>query len=271
MLLRLGLVLFVIAGGFSPAHATDVASCGQEIAAGDTADLTADLDCSGPFGVELGRGATLAMHGHTITMEQPTAVSAVNCANGCRVVGPGALVHPRADVSVDDAVDGVRVLAGRLVASDLDVSGFNEGINATLAAGATLTDVDAHGCSSIGISGRRLKLADVTANDNGTVALENFHGAGISGETIKGHDVTALNNVDTGIAGATVILADATVAGGYLGVSGISRVKLIDSSATGALVYDVRSVHLPKLVNTTCDHSGTSQPPFIHWGVCALD
>lgn len=275
MLIRLVAVLVsVVALGPSAAIATDVTSCGQQIAAGEHADLTTDLDCSGAFGVELGRHATLELHGHTITMDQPTAVAAVTCLNGCVVDGPGTLVHPRADLATDDPVDGIRVFRGRLVASDLDISGFNEGINTILAhAGATISDVDAHDCSAIGIAGHRLALANVTANDNGTVNATTFqqYGTGISGGAVKGQHVTATYNVEAGIAGARVTLTSALVTGSAIGVSGINHVKLTDSSVTGASVADVRSAHEPKVVNTPCDHSSSTTPPFTPWGVCALD
>ncbi len=84
--------LACIALAVSAAHASDITTCGQTVAADDTGVLQADLDCSSaPVGVWLLRGATLDLNGHTISAGDFSyaTVAGVRRVGGSNPVGHG--------------------------------------------------------------------------------------------------------------------------------------------------------------------------------------
>jgi len=91
-------VLFLLLAP-SAGHSHVISGCGEEVAAGDVAYLTADLDCrgSGSEGVVLSDGSRLVMGGHSIVGDpddEGGPWQGVRCKTGtvCTVDGPGSIV-----------------------------------------------------------------------------------------------------------------------------------------------------------------------------------
>ena len=88
------------------ADALDVTACGVVAAPGEVATLEADVDCTQgsaefpDWGITLGRGATLDLNGHTLTLEPSAGIGAVQCTSRCEVAGPGAITGAGSGVAI---------------------------------------------------------------------------------------------------------------------------------------------------------------------------
>jgi hypothetical protein len=247
------------------AHAVDVTACGQTIHPREIGVLQNDLTCSsGGVGVRLENGAVLDLGGHSITLGLSTAI-AVECLARCSVLGPGTLTTS----SSGHGGGIVSAAKGRVVVTGVQLSGFVIPIQAPFAR-VTLTDSTIQD-GTLGVDARRIDVEDVT------IATEAI-GTCITGFTgrVRGTNL-ALSGCNTGIqVGKAVDLSGLTWTGGSIGVITEKRVKLVDSSVTGASVADVVSARLPRLVDTACDRSARVDSDGIidttlAWGVCALD
>jgi len=104
--LTFGAVALLLSGVASSTHATDVTTCGQTIAAGDTGVLQADLTCSsGAFAVQLMHNARLQLNGHTLARVDDAGGSGTATVLGSgdgmaarfKILGPGTIAGTSAD------------------------------------------------------------------------------------------------------------------------------------------------------------------------------
>jgi hypothetical protein len=258
-------ILLLLVAWVPAANAFLVAFCGQEVPPGETSYMRDDLACGGGFEsrISVARKARLVMGGHRLTVRRPDigqAAIGIICPNGCTIEGPGTIVGP------GDGQDGMAILQerGRLTATDVDISGFNDGVLVFPQGRMTATRVTVHDCSRTGIVAGKLSATDVTVRD---VA----GGTGISSlGQVKGVGIIATGN-HTGIqASRSVKTSNAVVTGnGSFGIVSTS-IKLRDSTVTGNGVFDLSSTRRPQLVNTTCERS-TDENMLGSWGVCSLD
>ncbi len=253
------------------ARALDITSCGQVVPDGETGILQADLVCPpappGPpyFAVQLNRGATLEMNGHSITGQQ----LGVFCFGDCTVRGPGEITG--ASSNAIGAPIGIRVDV-----SDLDIHD-NHGIMDVAGSKLTLANITASH-NAYGIRAASLKATNVTINDNAGDAL-------LVQKRLIATDVTVTNTGEGGISTLGSIRATRLVVSGAAGVGLFSRgrAKLMDSSVTGSgfLALDLVTGRKPRLLGTsTCGHSAglvkdPANPGMLligpTWGVCASD
>lgn len=264
------------------AQALDITTCSQTVPAGDTGNLTGDLDCpslTGAAAVILEQRAVLAMNGFTIRAGG-FPLWAVSCDDRCTVQGPG------------------EVIGGAIVAQR----------------GLTLTDVDIHDIpqGTVGVQAfagpgllhpGSLRLTNVTVTDVGgdcvvggkvtanNVTVTRCATIGLSGiRSVRGTTVTATDNGWSGVLSRRVVL-DGLVAHGNgvssllgvhsygAGVQASRGARLLNSVVTGnkflGVDLDILTARPPVLTATTCDHSGRgnefSRVPVPSWGVCSLD
>jgi hypothetical protein len=259
MRLALGLLLLLP----RLAAATDVDTCGQEVARGDTGVLVGDLDCSAATGilaaVLIGNHATLQLNGHTITAPPDADGVVTNVSRHGTITGPGTIRGgltnvvsgyghlALSDVSLEDATEGaVQSEPGSLELTNVSVNSLGFGVSARkiLANGLTVTTAQ-HDC----ILGRQLRGSDVTVSGCAT---------GISlTSTARVVRLDDRDNVTVGITAKAVLLEDSTVTGNkFLGAP-----------------LDILTRRVPQLVNTTCDVSRQRIGDAVGatWGVCASD
>jgi hypothetical protein len=259
--IALGAVLLV-----GVAHAVDVTTCGQTLHPGDVGVLQNDLTCITGSGIRLENGSVLDLGGHTLTI-QMSSFTAVECLARCSVLGPGVLTRVGAGPGGGGVVSNGK---GRVIVTGVVLDGFAIAIEAPFAR-LSLTNTTIQN-SILGADARRIDVDNVTIT---TVASPSNTCLTAFTNRIRGQDVT-LGGCGVGIqVGRSVDLTRLTWANGSIGVITRRRIRLVDSSVTGASTVDVASGRLPRLVNTTCDHSlrldssGVITPE--PWGVCASD
>lgn len=280
-----------------PAGAVDITACGQLVPDGQIGVLQVDLDCGGAFntcfadpalacakdpactdtgcgGLMLRNGATLEMNGHTVA--NGIVLCPYGVSRNCSVVGPGIIAGGY----------GLFAQINLSASGGLDVHGGQSGIVA-LKGKAFLQDVTVSGVSNnYGIVVyRRLRLVNVTSNNNQVgvfayngpvigsgLTTNNNHGAGV--QSYGRLNVTGLmatgNGEDTEYTGGGVVdqvgsvrLENSVVTGNFSG-SSFSQLKPLD-------VYTKKR---PRLIDTTCDHSGIfiyQGTNLVPWGVCSQD
>jgi len=249
-----------------PASAIDISTCGEMIPRGQTGRLVADLACSGGYAVVLEQSATVDLNGHSITTSN--GGSGVSClGRRCSVVS--AVATP-GDMS--DADGGINATFGivasdlrRLTVANVSITSFTFGIRVPDAR-VSLTDVTVSDCPNVGILATKLRLANVTANNN-------KHGMGAS-RSVSGSNVTAIGNQEFGIdstGGRVKIDGVLSTGNGRFGV--FARiVKLANGTVTGNGEVDIVALRRPpRLINITCDSSASGPLPSPSWGVCSLD
>ena len=249
------------------AHAVDITACGQTVAPREIGVLQNDLTCNGPgFGVRLDNGAVLDLGNHTLTIEGVTPIG-VECFARCSVLGPGTVAR----VGLGPSGGGIVATAkSRVTVTGATLDGFAIAIHTPFAR-LVISDTTIQN-SHNGIDARRIDVTDVTIT-----AAPQFGNNCITGVTgrIRGQNLT-LGGCTNGIyVGRKVDLTGLTWSGGDIGVRTNKRVKLEDSSITGATTADIASARPPRLVNTTCDRSAIVDSDghitSATWGVCAND
>jgi hypothetical protein len=232
-----------------PAHALDLATCGQVIAAGEVGVLRADLSgCD--YGVALGDHAVLEMAGHSIAANN---LGVLCSAPRCTVRGPG------------------------------DISGGQVGIWGYYPTGnVEVSDVDIHDSNLSGIeNARRARVTNVSVRRVGFGALNPEYSAGIYVDKLRGTNVTAADNAGYGVLGGTSAKLTALTAtgNGNAGIAGQGHTLLRDSVVTGNDGYergiDLVAYRRPRVIDTTCGLSSspgpTAEEPGPPWGVCTGD
>lgn len=208
------------------AGAIDLDACGMVVEPGQTARLTADLDCGPlpewPFstrGIRLQPGATLELNGFALRGDGSGV--GVECGPGkrartraCTVVGPGEISGFYAgmngggcrmvarDVTIRENTVGVLgPLACRLDAEELTVTdNLEDGVWVWRLRARGLV---ASGNGDAGIRTGRLAARDVFATGNGEIGVVQFTTRGRLGRLV---DSTVLGNVLTDIAAVRVRL-----------------------------------------------------------------
>jgi hypothetical protein len=267
-----------------PAAAVDVTSCGAVVPAGQIGVLMADLDCTGSPStvpnVELQRGATLDMNGHSLSRQDDggEAAIAILCpARGrCTITGPGTIFG-----HVYVSSGGNQILRD-ITAHDVEagILAYIHGAVPTRFGKLHLTNVIVSGATYGGVVANRIKAENLQV----TGAQE---GWGIQGG-VRGTNIVASANVGGGIVGKRIRI-DGLVAtnngvpgsplgGGVYAPSG--SVRLLNSTVTGNHFnygevdwpFDIIA-HRAVLTNTTCGHSVHDGKGGISGtlGVCAGD
>ena len=305
--------IFVVSGmlwlaSANAARATDIATCGATVAAGDTGVLQADLVCPNDFfGVRLLTGSTLQLNGHSIAGGVNTFATVLGVARvddqapdeggpgRFTIVGPGEIAGPGPDPNTFVSTQAcVTLQNGRATITSLtgviDIHGCNWGIVGYILqyndnkAHAAIDHVILHNNSQGGIEVRNLTASQVTAYGNHDVGIHaistavvtdcNSHdngGQGVfAGRTLKGSNVTVTNNFAGAESFRTLTLTNLTATGNTERGVEARHEKLTDSTVTGSGVVDIFTATPPRLVNTTCGTSLNSTTQAT-WGVCAND
>ena len=269
-----------------PGFALDITSCDSVVPKNQVGELRNDLVCThttgrcadqpelacdvGPFGigcpsgpcinmaVVLGDRATLRLNGHEIHGTE----MAVVCRRGCSVEGGGGLIA--------DAGIGIRQWSRkRMSVSDTRFENDGWAINAAyFARRMTLRNVAVDGLGT-GIYG-----TDVVATN---VHVADLPGCGYGGslyaDKLRGTSFSAGYVYVQGRIDVSDLTVLADCGNGLVSAKG--RIKLTDSSITGASQADVLAFKKPSLTNTVCNRSAVIDkagvPTGADWGVCALD
>jgi hypothetical protein len=270
----LGFACVAVLAQVGTSGATDITSCGETVAAGDTGDLQADLDCGTDFyffGVRLLANSTLRLNGHSIVGGPNTfaTVLGVTYADDeepdeagrgkFMIVGPGEIAGAGADPqSYATTRACVTLQNGRATLTSptgvIDIHGCNFGVAgyileySTNRARVTLDHVVVHDNSQEGVTVRKITASHVTAYGN--------HESGLTASsTLIVDDVDSHDNVHgNGLYGArTVKGSNVTVTGNYCGVSSTRAVTLTNLSSianTGVCGVQGRRVRLTDSVVT---------------------
>jgi hypothetical protein len=247
-----------------PAYAVDVTSCGQEVAAGETAILAQDLVCDAatPAAVRLQSRSRLDLNGFSISGVPGDAPAAgIHCERSCTIDGPGTVSN------MGSAIDaGQGGGTGRVIARNLTVSGSGSGISAVR---MKLMGVVSTG-NGLGIDAYTLRADDTEVRGN--------TGTGVRAVRLGGVGLTTSSNgVDGVIAIAGARLRNFTALGnGRWGLWSGARATLSDATLTGNTSGDVATAIRPRLLNTVCETSVVADPQAINsslgtWGVCLND
>jgi hypothetical protein len=259
------LALGIVLSFATAAAAVDITACDQEVPAGQTGVLTTDLDCSsdtepGSYAVELERGATLDMQGHTITGPQ----WAVYCPGPgkCTVTSttgtPGTLKGAEA---------GIWTPASKVVVSNVHLAGNAYAISNNPK--TTLTDVS-FADNGFALSTQSLRATNVTVTGE--------CGNGYCLDMGKGR-IDGLVTADTGPSATVVqvrgalVLRNASMSGspGQVGILATS-IRVTNGVVTGHGV-DLASRSL-RVVDVSCDQSRRFDKDGFAmgtWGICAND
>ena len=257
-------LLLVLSFG-TAAWAFDVTDCDQEVPEGEVGVLTTDLDCGsntvpGSYGVELERGATLDMQGHTITGAQwavycpGPGICAVTSTTGT----PGTITGAEAGIWTPDT---------KLVASNLHLVGNAYAISnnpKTTLIRVTFAD------NGFALTTRSLRATDVQ--------ITGSCGAGYCFDLGKGR-IEGLVTTDTGPS-ATVVQVSHSITMRFASMSGspgqlgvVARsIKIRDSVVTGHGI-DLASRGL-RALDVACDRSrrfGEDGLVIGTFGVCTND
>ncbi len=231
------------------ASATDISSCDQVLANGETGVLVADLTCApGSYGVIAGvlpasgrakGSAVIQLSGHTISADGGVLCNMARCT----IEGPG---------TIRDGISGVYVggSARTLTLRNLTIEqceyGVGQGARKTILENVAVIDNEEAGLSLYGV--KRVIGTNVVVSGNG--------GWGIKGDDarIEMTNLTAHNNVGGAVIGSKrpVIIRDSVLAGNG---------------------FDTYSWRAPKLTNTSCELSlGPNADGTQHtWGLCTND
>ena len=245
------------------AAATDVTTCGQEVAPGDIGVLVADLDCSAATdvlaAVLIRDRATLELNGHTVTAPAGADGVVTDQSHHGAIKGPGTIrggltnvmsgygTLSLSDVTLEGASEGaVQSQPGSLVVTNVSVTSLGFGVSARKIVASHLTVATVqHDC----ILGNILRGSDITVSGCAT-------GVSLSGSA-RVTRLDARDNVTVGITARAVRLEDSVVTGNrFLGAP-----------------LDILTRRRPLLVNTSCDVSKQLVDGQIGatWGVCASD
>jgi hypothetical protein len=268
------LVCAAVLGQVGTTRATDIMTCGETVAAGDTGDLQADLDCGNDFrffAVRLLAGSTLRLNGHSIVGGTNTFATVLGVAyaddaepdeagrGNFTIVGPGEIAGPGPDPQFYVSTRAcVTLQNGRATLTSptgvIDIHGCNFGVvgyileYSTNRARVTLDHVVVHDNSQEGVAVRKITASHVTAYGN--------HESGLTASsTLIVNDVDSHDNVQgNGLyGGRTVKGSNVTVSGNYYGVSSTGNVVLTNLSSianTGVAGVQGRRVRLTDSVVT---------------------
>ena len=285
---RFALVLTLVLLNASYACALDIMSCGQLVPPHTTGVLQIDLNCmptastdvpNWGFGLEVEKGATLDLMGHTLAVPGGGNFAGVLCNEGCTVTssaGIGTLTGPGGVTGEEN--QGIANLGkeGKVNISGLTISGFGQGIFGVRVQAANVTVSN----NFRGLRAFNAVLDNVTANDNsdGGIVVEDAPSRlRITNSTATGN--THFGIVLGGTSGGSMNVAATTITNN--GCAGIvaterKRVRLTNSTVTGQTI-DVETATAPHLRNTVCGTSshlvtdactdGVSNP----WAVCVND
>jgi hypothetical protein len=237
------------------ASALDIATCNDQVGAGEIADLVADLACGpGDFGIALGPRAWLRLNGFELRGRQGAA--AVRCTRtSCTVIGPGRITAAETAIDLEDDV--------RLKVHNLELDGNDAGIIGEQ--GPAISG----GNSSVRATGLIVRNSTVIGVNTGvfsgqSVVLEGNADRGIWARVIRGQDFTVIGNGNHGLDARGRIAIENLEATGNsgAGVHCEGPVRLRDSTLTGNSPLDLIAERV-RLKNTVC---GTS-----NLGVCIDD
>jgi hypothetical protein len=308
--MRILWVLFTaLLSSVGAAAAVDITTCGTTVAAGDTGVLQADLDCpTSLFAVRLLRRATLDLNGHAVRGSDSTGAvvmgvsreNPVDTDNPGRgdftIVGPGEIsgtTHPPLPTGTRSCIllnaGHARITSASGI---VDIHHCNVGILGSAFMvpdqGRLLVDhVAIHDAVQGGVTARTITAAQVSADDNGGIGIgaagrlrltdAEAHGNQIgffAGRSMTGSDVTATDNSLNGVDSCgfgSVKLSNLVATGNAFAGACADRLRLEDSTVTGNTTFDVYSIRLPVLINTTCGTSAGVNSSSTSWGVCAND
>jgi hypothetical protein len=232
-----------------PAHALDITTCGQTVAAGEVGVLQVDISgCE--FGVVLMNHAVLEMAGHAISVGN----LGVQCLESrCAIHGPG------------------------------DISGGGVGIWGFYPTGKRVVcDVDIPDTKNGGIqNAQRARVSNVTVRRVGFGSLNPEYSSGVYVDVLLGTNLTAADNAGYGVLGGSKVKLTALIAtgNGNAGLTAQGRSLLRDSALTGndgyESGYDLVAYLRPRVIDTICGRSAspgvTAEEPGPPWGVCAND
>ncbi len=252
------------------ALAVDVTTCNQFVQG--TANLVADLDCSGHPGRAIQIIGSLHLNGFKLTGNSAGPVVYCNIGS-CTIVGPGTLTGGSKGVSGDGGVkvvdatiefnsgDGVFTFrAARIQGSSVISNNGGDGV---------------HASRTVSIVGGKLALPDVVVSDNGGHGIE-------AGRAVRVQDAVVSGNANDGIRteAAASLLSTVVQGNGLDGVRAL-RAQLRETTATGnrtapacgvsADCADVASERKPTLRGaSTCEVSLNTAGGGT-WGICTLD
>ena len=267
------------------AWAVDITACGQVVPRGETGVLLADLECpaqgqvcfdddsiacaqdtdcpgaNGCWGpaVRLEQRATLLLNGHTLGGGRRATIW---CERNCVVRGPGSIEN-EAEALAPIAVFGFR----HVEIYEVTTAGGSVGVQAGIdkrGGRITATSVNANGAYAYGLySFRRTLATNVRADGNY---------AGIAAYRLVGFNVTTNDNRWVGVAvGGAARLTNLTAKDNSLHGIQAKATKLIASTLTGNVGFDVVSQRRPRFVDVTCDRSANLLVPGTSWGLCRED
>ena len=271
--------------------------------------LQTDLDCpTSLFAVRLLRRATLDLNGHALRGGDSTGAIVMGAGRenppnpdepgrgDFTIIGPGEIsgtTHPPLYTGTRSCV---LLNAGRAritsASGIVDIHHCNVGI---LGSDLTIPDqgrllldhVALHDAVESGAGARTITATQVSAYDNGGIGIgaagrlrltdAEAHGNAIgffAGRSMSGSDVTVTNNRLNGVDSCgfgTVSLTNLVASGNLFAGACADRLRLQDSDVTGNVSFDVYSIRLPVLTNTTCGTSAGVGSTSTTWGVCAND
>lgn len=253
-----------------------VSECGAVVPDGVAAVLNGDLDCTGHDtspAVTLGRRTTFDLRGFTLHV--PALATAISCCpteerscwcrvfNG-RLSGPGGGIRSLAGVLAADLVlDGAAGITGngRVTVTDVviaDSPGRCVRGQKVKARNVTCTD-----CAEEGLAGRTVRADDVTVSGCGGAGVDAFSGkARLKRATITGNGVAPQpGDGSGGVLASRAVLIDSTASGNLAG----------PALAPADTPLDVFTERKPRLVRSTCVHSGRYGGYDQPWGVCTAD
>ena len=247
---RIAAFTLVLAGGL-PTIAAEIpiTTCGTTVTAGDIGVLQHDLGCpttSGSVAVSLENGATLDLHGQSITGGD----DAVRClGRRCRVYSSTTTGIMRNHAFGVVGPDGV---ATRISLGNLEIQ------NSSVAAAHTDQftsgringkDIMLTNCVQ-GITANRINLRDFTALGSTIYAVQGVRNARL-------RDCLITQNPGYGVEAQRLSLRDCTVTDN-------GTVPLANG-------IDIRSTHRPRVVGSTCGRSQKLSAPSEDWDVCTGD
>jgi len=238
-MVRAGYPIVLLALIVSTAHGgeiLDVDTCGQIVPERARARLASDLDCTGASdptfsSVTLGRGARLALEGHTITGGN----RGILCSSDCRVDGPGTIIGAEYGLSArkvrltdvqfrlnsQAAVEGdAKVVGSQVLIAQSNWLGIRS------AKKVRLTDSEIRSCFLEGIDASRVILKDSVLVANGV---------------------------------------------GVLARTSVKLIRSTLSNVGGQSDFDIRSIRFPRLIASTCSGESEDYSTGFTWGVCARD
>lgn len=254
--------------------ATDVTSCGETIAAGDTGVLQTDLDCSAnPFGVRLRPLATLDLNGHAIKGGSVTYAVVIGVGIGDQaelyeqgkgnftVLGPGSisgvivdpnsLVGTYACVVLNEGYAHITSTSGSIDIHDcvFGVVGNLEDYS-TSKARAAIDHALLHHDVFEGVTVRQLVVSDVSAYDNG--------GAGIHAiKTLTATNAVSYDNYGQGLFATNKLRGtNITVYGNRVGVESFKTIDVTGLTATGNTEAGAESLRHVTLRSSTITGNG---------------